>query len=415
VTTNLFSTVSREIYLYRLERFYITITGVLCNENGIPNWNRRGDKKLTIMMNSNDSEVQSKKRQVLLIEDDESHAELIRRTFEDSSSVWDIHRVPSISDALHWMAENKMPYLVIADYLLPDGTALDLTKRAMCAEEVGFPLIIITGAGSEQLAVHALKTGAMDYIGKNSDELRELPWRVERATREWKHIMKQKRVEEELEIYVRELERATNELTEFTLIMGNYIESLDELGRECFACIRKTTGRTAELTEDLITLSHVGRRFIETEQVDLNELIEEINSDLYVRIEERGGELLAGELPTISTQRFWMKELLITLIENGLSSKSVERPRIEITCDEREDKYLFKVNENSNGFDEKDLGRIFADSEKLSPYDYTGTNLRLSICKKIMDKFGSKISVESRPGESTTFCFSLPKNNKGRI
>jgi signal transduction histidine kinase len=415
VTTNLFSTVSREIYLYRLERFYITITGVLCNENGIPNWNRRGDKKLTIMMNSNDSEVQSKKRQVLLIEDDESHAELIRRTFEDSSSVWDIHRVPCISDALHWMAENKMPYLVIADYLLPDGTALDLTKRAMCAEEVGFPLIIITGAGSEQLAVHALKTGAMDYIGKNSDELRELPWRVERATREWKHIMKQKRVEEELEIYVRELERATNELTEFTLIMGNYIESLDELGRECFACIRKTTGRTAELTEDLITLSHVGRRFIETEQVDLNELIEEINSDLYVRIEERGGELLAGKLPTISTQRFWMKELLITLIENGLSSKSVERPRIEITCDEREDKYLFKVNENSNGFDEKDLGRIFADSEKLSPYDYTGTNLRLSICKKIMDKFGSKISVESRPGESTTFCFSLPKNNKGRI
>jgi signal transduction histidine kinase len=415
VTTNLFSTVSREIYLYRLERFYITITGVLCNENGIPNWNRRGDKKLTIMMNSNDSEVQSKKRQVLLIEDDESHAELIRRTFEDSSSVWDIHRVPSISDALHWMAENKMPYLVIADYLLPDGTALDLTKRAMCAEEVGFPLIIITGAGSEQLAVHALKTGAMDYIGKNSDELRELPWRVERATREWKHIMKQKRVEEELEIYVRELERATNELTEFTLIMGNYIESLDELGRECFACIRKTTGRTAELTEDLITLSHVGRRFIETEQVDLNELIEEINSDLYVRIEERGGELLAGKLPTISTQRFWMKELLITLIENGLSSKSVERPRIEITCDEREDKYLFKVNENNNGFDEKDLGRIFAASEKLSPYDYTGANLRLSICKKIMDKFGSKISVESRPGESTTFCFSLPKNNKGRI
>ncbi|HUV03250.1 MAG TPA: response regulator [Desulfobacteria bacterium] len=201
-------------------------------------------------MNPSDSGVQTKKRRVLLIEDDESHAELIRRTFEDSSSVWDIHLVPCISDALQWMAENKMPYLVIADYLLPDGTALDLTKRAMCAEEVGFPLIIITGAGSEQLAVHALKSGVMDYIGKNSDELRELPWRVERATREWKNIMKQKRVEEELEIYVRELERATNELKEFTLIMASYIEGLDDVGRECFEGIRKTTGRTAELTED---------------------------------------------------------------------------------------------------------------------------------------------------------------------
>ncbi|MBN1762733.1 MAG: response regulator [Methanomicrobia archaeon] len=393
----------------------MNITGVLCNGDGIRNWNRRMDKGRAIMMNSSDSEVQTRKRRVLLIEDDESHAELIRRTFEDSSSVWDIHRVPCISDALQWMAENKMPYLVIADYLLPDGTALDLTKRAMCAEEVGFPLIIITGVGSEQLAVHALKSGVMDYLGKNPDELRDLPWRVERATREWKHIMKQKRVEEELEIYARELERATNELTEFTLIMANYIEGLDELGRECFACIRKTTGRTAELTEDLLTLSHLGRRFIETEQVDLNELIEEINSDLYVRIEEQGGEILAGKLPTISTQRFWMKELLITLIENGLSSKSVERPRVEITCDEREDAYRFKVSENSNGFDEKDLGRIFAASEELSPYDYAGANSRLNICKKIMDKFGSKISVESGPGERTTFCFALPKNNKGRL
>jgi signal transduction histidine kinase len=393
----------------------MNITGVHCNRNGIRDWDRMGYKGRNMMIKSSDSEVQTKKRRVLLIEDDESHAELIRRTFEDSSSVWDIHLVPCISDALQWMAENKMPYIVIADYLLPDGTALDLTKRAMCAEEVGFPLIIVTGAGSEQLAVHALKSGVMDYLGKNSDELRELPWRVERATREWKHIMKQKRVEEELEIYVRELERATNELTEFTRIMTNYIEGLDELGRECFACIQKTTGRTAELTEDLLTLSHVGRRFIETEQVDLNELIEEINSDLYVRIEERGGELLAGKLPTISTHRFWMKELLITLIENGLSSKSVERPRIEINCDEREDEYLFKVNENSNRVDEKDLGRIFAASEELSPYDYTGVNLRLNICKKIMGKFGSKISVESGLGESTTFCFALPKNNKGRI
>lgn len=361
------------------------------------------------MTDSTDSEVQAKKRKVLLIEDDESHAELIRRAFEDSSPVWDIHHVLCISDALKWVEENKMPFLVIADYHLPDGTALNLTKRAMRVEEVGFPLIVITGAGSEQLAVHALKSGAMDYLVKSSEEFRELPWRGERAHREWANIIKRKRLEEELEIYARGLERATNELTDSTLLLETYVDNSGGLGREYFAYVQEATERTTELTEDLIMLSHVGQRFSESESVDLNELLEEISCDLCARLEEQGGEVHLGKLPTIPTQRFWMKELFMTLIENGLTSTNVKKPRVEITCEEQGNSYLFRVSENSNDFDAKDLDRIFASSDELSPHEFTGANLRLCICKKIMDKFGGTISVECRPEENTTFCFSLPK------
>jgi len=358
----------------------------------------------------NESGGQVKKKTILLIEDDASHVELIRRAFVDNSSAWDIHHVVSINDAFKWLEENKMPFLVLADYLLPDGTGFDLTKGAMSAEEVGFPLIIITGDGSEQLAVHALKSGAMDYVVKSPEELRELPWRAERAIRDWTRCIRRKRVEEVLEIYVRELERATHDLEEFTLLLEDCADNLDDVGRGYLEGVRRATERTKAPIEDLLMLSHVGRKFIELEKVDLNELLEEVNSDLSARIEARGGEVIAGKLPTIFTQRVWMRELLITLIDNGLKCNLGEKPRVEVSCEEREKDYLFKVSDNGSGIKEKELSRIFTLSESLYPQDYEGTNLRLIMCKKILDKFGGKIGVEGRPGEGTTFCFSIPKN-----
>jgi signal transduction histidine kinase len=372
---------------------------------------KRKKKKIgsALTTDSKDLETRVKKNTILLVEDDESHAELILRAFHGFRHAWDIHHVLDLNDALKWLEEHKMPFLVISNYLLPDGTGLDLTKGAMTTEEASFPLIIITGVGSEQLAVHALKSGALDYIVKNSEELRELPWRAERAIREWKNITRRKRLEEELEIYGRELERVTHDLEEFTLLMESCTDKLGELEQEYLVGLEDVTGKMTTLTEDLLMLSRVGRKFIEFEQVDLNELLEEIHNDLSVLIEERGGDIIAGKLPTISTQRVWLKELLINLIDNGLKFNIEGKPRIVISCEDHEKEYLIKVNHNDGGSKEKDLSRIFTSSERLYPHDYKGTSLRLTMCKKIMDKFGGKIWVESDPKDGTTFCFTLPK------
>ncbi len=362
---------------------------------------------------SDSSDVRVKKKRILLVEDDESHAELILRVFHDFGHAWDIHHVLNLNDALKWLEENKMPFLVIANYLLPAGTGLDLTKGAMSAEEAGFPLIIITGVGSEQLAVHSLKSGALDYVVKNSEELRELPWRADHAIREWKNITRRKRLEEELEIYGRELERITHDLEEFTLLMETCGDNLGEPEQEYLVGLEEVTGRMTTLTEDLLLLSRVGRKFIESEKVDLNELLMEINNDLSALIEERGGDIIAGKLPTISTQRVWLKELLINLIDNGLKFNLEVKPRIVIRCEERENEYLIKVSHKNgnNSMNEKDLSRIFTTPARLYPQDYEGTSLRLTLCKKIVDKFGGKIWGDSKSEEGTTFCFSLPKKD----
>ncbi len=387
--------------------------------------NKRGSDTMTDM---DESEVRAKTKTILLIEDEEIHAELIRRIFKKNSREWDICHVTSIKGALRWLEKNDPPSLVIADYLLPDGTGLEIAKGATSAEEVGFPLIILTGFGSEQLAVLSLKSGAVDYVVKSAEELQELPWTSERAIREWENIIGRKRAEGELERYVKELERTNRDLDDFAstvshdlraplrtiqafsmLLMEDYADKLDETGRGYLDEVSKATERMDVLIEDLLKLSRVGRKFTEVEAVDLNELLEEIKSDLGARFEEQGGEVVAGKLPTISIQRVWMKELLMNLIDNGLKFNQADKPRVEVSCEEDGKNYIFKVKDNGIGIEAKYQSRIFNLSERLQPQEYEGTGLGLNICKNILDKFGGNIQVESGPGEGSTFCFSIPQ------
>ncbi|MGC9443951.1 MAG: sensor histidine kinase [Candidatus Methanospirareceae archaeon] len=369
----------------------------------------KNSDKCGIVTGAKDAEKCATRKTILLVEDDDSHAELICRAFEDIRALWEVQHVQDLGDAFAWLERSESPTLVIADYLLPDGTGLDLIRGALSPEEVGFPLIIITDVGSEQLAVHAIKSGAMDYMVKSPVELRELPWRAERAIREWKILTRRKRLEDEVEVYMRELERVTRELDASTLLLGTYNERFDEVGREYLVSIQKATERMVTLTEDLLMLTRVGRRSLESEKVDLNELLEEIAADLGALIEARGGEIVAGALPMISTQRVWVKELFINLIENGLKLSIAARPRVIIETREQERDYLFSVRNNGSSLKETDLSGIFTAPKQFHPYDYEDTNFRLSLCKKILDKLGGTIWTGNEDEVATAVYFTLPK------
>lgn len=167
-------------------------------------------------MNNTDKE-NCETKTILLVEDEEPHAEVIRRIFEEDGPDWLIHHVTNISDAIKWLEINSgsPPTLVISDYRLPDGNGLELAKNAQSPDEVGFPLIILTGVGSEKLAVRTIKSGAMDYIVKSGDELRQLPRIAIHVIREWDLIMERKAAEEELKNFINDLEKSNSNLEEF--------------------------------------------------------------------------------------------------------------------------------------------------------------------------------------------------------
>jgi light-regulated signal transduction histidine kinase (bacteriophytochrome) len=168
-----------------------------------------------------------------------------------------------------------------------------------------------------------------------------------------------------------------------------------------------------ELIESLLVLSRVGRKFTGIEKVNLNSLLEEIIIDLKPIIENRKGKIVVNKLPEINVQRVWIKELFMNLIDNGLKYNKSPVPKVEISCEERAQDYLFKVADNGIGIEEKYLTRIFKLFERLhSSEEYEGTGAGLAICKRIVENFGGKIWVESIFGKGSSFLFTKPKNSQ---
>jgi DNA-binding response OmpR family regulator len=214
----------------------------------------------------------SETKTILLVEDDESHAEMIRRVLEEDSPGWLIHHVSNISDALKWLELNREspPTLVISDYRLPDGNGLELAKNAQSPEEVGFPLIILTGVGSEKLAVQTIKSGAMDYIVKGGEEMRQLPRIAVHVIREWDLIMERKASEEELKNFINDLEKSNSNLEEFMdnisrdldsslssiqdfskMLTEKYADKLDETALDYLKNVKTATEKASKLIDSM--------------------------------------------------------------------------------------------------------------------------------------------------------------------
>ena len=132
---------------------------------------------------------------ILILEDEEAHAELIERSFEDVPGSSCLKVAQNLREARMYL-DHETPDLIIADWLLPDGKGIDILPRKDGVAEV--PLVIMTSHGDEKLAVEMMKSGAIDYVVKSESSLRELPHISRRVLREWKNISERKKAEEAL-------------------------------------------------------------------------------------------------------------------------------------------------------------------------------------------------------------------------
>jgi PAS domain S-box-containing protein len=119
---------------------------------------------------------------ILLIEDEDPHAELIQRAFEDQDAGILIHRVKSLAEARAYMLIQK-PSLIIADWRLPDGESMELLPNHQ--DPLATPIILMTSYGNERIAVEALKSGALDYVVKSPESMLDMPHLAERAIEQW--------------------------------------------------------------------------------------------------------------------------------------------------------------------------------------------------------------------------------------
>ena len=237
-----------------------------------------------------------------------------------------------------------------------------------------------------------------------------------------------KKIESTLYNSMDKLEKANKDLNDFTHIVSHdlkaplmtiesfsdflledYFDVLDEMGKEYLDSIINASNNMRQLIDNLLTLSRVGRIDTEYSHVEIGELLEEIKTELKPQMEMKQAIVSGQNLPTIVTQRTWIKQVLMNLVGNGVKFNETNPPRVDVSCIETSEGYHFKVKDNGIGIPKEQYEHLFKLFQRLEhTKKYPGTGAGLSICKKIVESLGGKIWVESQEGYGSTFNFIVP-------
>jgi PAS domain S-box-containing protein len=223
-----------------------------------------------------------------------------------------------------------------------------------------------------------------------------------------------------LQVKNQELEQfvyiASHDLQEPLLTVSNFISLLqteyghlhDEDGNMYMDFIKQAAERMRFLIKDLLDYSRIGK-VKETEQVDVNQLLENIMDDLDTRIEETGAQIHYEHLPTVKAYHTELRQLFQNLISNAIKfAKEGIAPVINIAAKVYNNGWEFTVQDNGIGIEPKHSEKIFLIFQRLhNRDDYPGNGIGLANCKKIVAMHNGNISVESTPGIGSVFHFTL--------
>ncbi len=193
------------------------------------------------------------------------------------------------------------------------------------------------------------------------------------------------------------------------LLEKRYKDSLDEKAHEYIKYAIDGTKRMQELISDLLEYSRVGTKNMEFRPTDSSLILDEATTNLKVAIEESGAILKYDKLPTITADALQLTSLFQNLIGNAIKYRGKETPRISVSAEKKGNEWVFYVRDNGIGIDSQFKDSIFVVFQRLHTGEtYAGTGIGLAICKKIVERHGGKIWVESEPDKGSTFHFTIP-------
>jgi PAS domain S-box-containing protein len=196
------------------------------------------------------------------------------------------------------------------------------------------------------------------------------------------------------------------------ILKRKYGPSLDSAGLNVLNNMAGAASRMRELINDLLSYSRLQKQDAMFEEVKLNEIISDVIKDLDLSIREKSAVIEVSELPLITGNIMRLRQLFNNLISNSLKySRSGVPPIVQITVSTGTPEIVISVRDNGIGFEEKHSEKIFGLFERLHTRDkFPGTGIGLSICRKIAELHGGRISATSVLNEYAQFDVTLPKN-----
>ncbi|MBI5374701.1 MAG: hypothetical protein HZA77_04665 [Candidatus Schekmanbacteria bacterium] len=190
------------------------------------------------------------------------------------------------------------------------------------------------------------------------------------------------------------------------LIERRYKGKLDKDADEFIAFAVNGADSLQKMIEGLLVYSRLDAP-VSLNTVDCEEVLQRVIANLKLAIEQSGAEITHSPLPVIMSDQSQLVQLFQNLINNSIKFKREEPLKIHISAKKSGDEWFFSVKDNAEGIDPQYKDKIFLLFQRLHGREYTGVGIGLSICKKIVERFGGRIWVESEIGEGSIFYFTI--------
>ncbi|HYO84288.1 MAG TPA: PAS domain S-box protein [Bryobacteraceae bacterium] len=240
--------------------------------------------------------------------------------------------------------------------------------------------------------------------------------RVVRDVTEWRRLLQ-------------ELQRSNEELTQFSHVVSHDVQApirtimcftellargyrgkLDHTADEYIAAIQGAASSMQQLVETLLRYAMAGQDPVDLQDVPLGSVLDAVLAVLQPDIQQAQANVVFGSLPTVRADRVLLQQLMQNLIANAVKYRKPETPPVvRVDAAKRNREWLVTVADNGMGIDPVYHDTIFAPLRRLHGASIPGTGMGLAVCRRVVERHGGRIWVESQPGAGATFCFTLPE------
>jgi len=325
---------------------------------------------------------------------------------------------------------------VVETHSLPPGPEADALLRSGVRFYMAIPMI----AGGDLIGAVSFGGELRHFPGDQVDLAREVATQLAIAISQARLYTRVKQYSEELElrVYLRTsaLEAANKELEAFSysvshdlraplravdgyarMLEEDYGAKLDAEGTRILRAVRTNGQRMAQLIDDLLAFSRLGRAAVRAQSVDMNALVEHVLNELYSETDGRRIEFVVGRLGTAEVDPALFKQALTNLLSNAIKfTRDCNPAVIEIGCEQESGagtSMVYFVKDNGAGFDMKYYEKLFGVFQRLhSAAEFPGTGVGLAIVQRVVNRHGGRVWAQAKPGEGATFFFTVRRGHE---